>query len=160
MFKFSYKNSNNKAPLFMEGDYNLHIEGCEMTMTDKGGNKTTVRCHVDDEWRLSKGLEELVNKRMNEHREVKIGDIVKFVRFDKIIYPHAVKAWCEKVGLSGEQLMTIYTTIDKVSVFSYDLLWSNKYVVQYLADKLAYVYNKERGLGMIVHASSIKKVDD
>lgn len=161
MFSFEYTVYNNKCPKALEGDYNLHIEGCKMTMTDKDGeHPTTVSCHVDDTWSLSKGLEELIDKRMNERRKVKIGNIVKLCRYDALIYPHLVNDWCCKVGLSNEQLLTIYSTIDKVSAFSYDLLWANKYVVQYLSGKLAYVYNKERNLGMIVYESALKRVDD
>ncbi len=171
MFRFEYKvYGNNKCPKSLEGDYNLHIEGCEMTITDKDGGKTTVRCHVEDTWRLSDGLDELMIKlkeKLNAPKKIVIGDVVKFVRFDKIYYPHMVKDWCSKVGLSNEQLMTIYSTIDKVTAFSYDLLWPNKYKVQYIgeADKqsgltLAYIYTKEINLGMIVDVNSIKKVED
>lgn len=77
-YKFYEK---NLAPKWLEGDYNLHIEGNRMTMTSKNGKKVETRCHPDDDWRLQIGLDEL-KERMNEAkkpREIKVGDTVRFL---------------------------------------------------------------------------------
>lgn len=74
-YKFYEK---NLAPKWLEGDYDLHIEGNCMTMTSKDGKKIEARCHPDDDWRLQVGLDELKAK-MNEAkkpREIKVGDRV------------------------------------------------------------------------------------
>lgn len=80
--KLEYKfYKKNLAPKWLEGDYDLHIEGNRMTMTSKDGKKVDVRCHPDDAWRLQTGIDEL-KKRMAEAkklREIKAGDKVKFV---------------------------------------------------------------------------------
>lgn len=68
----------NLAPKWLEGDYDLHIEGNKMVMTSKDDVKVTARCHPDDDWRLQVGLDELKN-RMAETKKPKIekGCIVK-----------------------------------------------------------------------------------
>lgn len=74
-YKFYEK---NLAPKWLEGDYDLHIEGNRMTMTSKDGKKVEVRCHPDDAWKLQVELDELKEK-MNEAkkpREIKVGDRV------------------------------------------------------------------------------------
>lgn len=74
-YKFYEK---NLAPKWLEGDYDLHIEGNRMTMTSKDGKKVETRCYPDDDWRLQVGLDELKAK-MNEAkkpREIKVGDRV------------------------------------------------------------------------------------
>lgn len=78
--KLEYKfYEKNLAPKWLEGDYDLHIEGNRMTMTSKDGKKVEARCHPDDDWRLQVGIDEL-KKRMAEAkkpREIKVGDKVK-----------------------------------------------------------------------------------
>ena len=78
--KLEYKfYEKNLAPKWLEGDYDLHIEGNRMTMTSKDGKKVEARCHPDDDWRLQIGIDEL-KERMAEAkkpREIKVGDIVK-----------------------------------------------------------------------------------
>lgn len=76
---FEYKfYEKNLAPKWLEGDYDLHIEGNKMTMTSKQGTKVETRCHPDDDWRLQIGLDELKD-RMTEAKKPKIekGCIVK-----------------------------------------------------------------------------------
>ena len=80
-YKFYEK---NLAPKWLEGYYDLHIEGNRMTMTSKDGKKVEARCHPDDDWRLQVGIDEL-KERMAEAkkpREIKVGDKVKFNRAD------------------------------------------------------------------------------
>ena len=80
-YKFYEK---NLAPKWLEGDYDLHIEGNRMTMTSKDGKKVEARCHPEDDWRLQVGIDEL-KERMAEAkkpREIKVGDKVRFNRAD------------------------------------------------------------------------------
>ena len=75
-YKFYEK---NLAPKWLEGDYDLHIEGNRMTMTSKDGKKVEARCHPEDDWRLQVGIDEL-KERMAEAkkpREIKVGDKVR-----------------------------------------------------------------------------------
>lgn len=78
--KLEYKfYEKNLAPKWLEGDYDLHIEGNRMVMTSKDGKKVEARCHPDDDWRLQVGIDEL-KERMAETkkpREIKVGDKVK-----------------------------------------------------------------------------------
>lgn len=78
--KLEYKfYEKNLAPKWLEGDYDLHIEGNRMTMTSRDGKKVEARCHPDDDWRLQVGIDEL-KERMAEAkkpREIKVGDVVK-----------------------------------------------------------------------------------
>ena len=83
--KLEYKfYEKNLAPKWLEGDYDLHIEGNRMTMTSKDGKKVETRCHPEDDWRLQVGIDEL-KERMTEAkkpREIKVGDKVRFNRAD------------------------------------------------------------------------------
>ena len=83
--KLEYKfYEKNLAPKWLEGDYDLHIEGNRMTMTSKDGKNVEARCHPDDDWRLQVGIDEL-KERMAEAkkpREIKVGDKVRFNRAD------------------------------------------------------------------------------
>ena len=83
--KLEYKfYEKNLAPKWLEGDYDLHIEGNRMTMTSKDGKKVDASCHPDDDWRLQVGIDEL-KERMAEAkkpREIKVGDKVRFNRAD------------------------------------------------------------------------------
>ena len=83
--KLEYKfYEKNLAPKWLEGDYDLHIEGNRMTMTSKDGKKVEAHCHPDDDWRLQVGIDEL-KERMAEAkkpREIKVGDKVRFNRAD------------------------------------------------------------------------------
>ncbi len=83
--KLEYKfYEKNLAPKWLEGDYDLHIEGNRMTMTSKDGKKVEARCHPNDDWRLQVGIDEL-KERMAEakkSREIKVWDKVRFKRAD------------------------------------------------------------------------------
>ena len=80
-YKFYEK---NLAPKWLEGDYDLHIEGNRMTMTSKDGKKVETRCHPDDGWRLQVGIDELKERmaEVKKPREIKVGDKVRFNRAD------------------------------------------------------------------------------
>lgn len=78
--KLEYKfYEKNLAPKWLEGDYDLHIEGNRMMMTSKDGKQIEARCHPDDDWRLQVGIDELKERmaEVKKPREIKVGDIVK-----------------------------------------------------------------------------------
>lgn len=112
--KLEYKfYEKNLAPKWLEGDYDLHIEGNRMTMTSKDDKKVEARCHPDDDWRLQIGIDEL-KERMNEAkkpREIKVGDRVKF-KYDAIDWycPHTVSDWCKTNHISVDDVMTTYAS--------------------------------------------------
>lgn len=112
--KLEYKfYEKNLAPKWLEGDYDLHIEGNRMTMTSKDGKKVEARCHPEDDWRLQVGIDEL-KERMNEAkkpREIKVGDRVKF-KYDAVdwYYPHTVSDWCKTNHISVDDVMTTYAS--------------------------------------------------
>ena len=83
--KLEYKfYEKNLAPKWLEGDYDLHIEGNRMTMTSKDGKKVEARCHPDDDWRLQVGIDERKERlaEVKKPREIKVGDKVRFNRAD------------------------------------------------------------------------------
>lgn len=90
--KLEYKfYEKNLAPKWLEGDYDLHIEGNRMTMTSKDGKKVEARCHPEDDWRLQVGIDEL-KERMSEvkkPREIKVGD--KVMRIPARMYIYTVQ---------------------------------------------------------------------
>ena len=78
--KLEYKfYEKNLAPKWLEGDYDLHIEGNRMTMTSKDGKEVETRCHPDDDWRLQVGIDELKERMADakKPREIKVGDKVR-----------------------------------------------------------------------------------
>lgn len=87
--KLEYKfYEKNLAPKWLEGDYDLHIEGNRMTMTSKEGKKVEARCHPDDDWRLQVGIDEL-KERMAEAkkpREIMVGDRVRCIPTRMCVY--------------------------------------------------------------------------
>ena len=90
--KLEYKfYEKNLAPKWLEGDYDLHIEGNRMVLTSKDGKKVEARCHPEDDWRLQVGIDEL-KERMAEAkkpREIKVGD--KVMRIPTRMYIYTVK---------------------------------------------------------------------
>ena len=112
--KLEYKfYEKNLAPKWLEGDYDLHIEGNRMVMTSKDGKKVEARCHPNDDWRLQVGIDEL-KERMAEAkkpREIKVGDKVKF-KHNAVdwYYPHTVSDWCKANRMSADDLMMAYAS--------------------------------------------------
>lgn len=112
--KLEYKfYEKNLAPKWLEGDYDMHIEGNRMTMTSKDGKNVEARCHPDDDWRLQVGIDEL-KERMAEAkkpREIKVGDKVKF-KHNAVdwYYPHTVSDWCKTNHISVDDAMTAYAS--------------------------------------------------
>lgn len=85
--KLEYKfYEKNLAPKWLEGDYDLHIEGNRMMMTSKDGKKVEARCHPDDDWRLQVGIDELKERMVEakKPREIKVGDKVR-LRYNLVL---------------------------------------------------------------------------
>ncbi len=103
----------NLAPKWLEGDYDLHIEGNRMVLTSKDGKTVEARCHPEDDWRLQIGIDEL-KERMAEAkkpREIKVGDKVKFKKDHVDWYcPHTVSDWCKTNHISVDDVMTAYAS--------------------------------------------------
>lgn len=161
--KLEYKfYEKNLAPKWLEGDYDLHIEGNRMTMTSKDGKKVETRCHPDDDWRLQVGIDEL-KERMAEAKkpkEIKVGDKVKF-KHDKTgwYYPHCVSEWCHDNAISAEYLMAAYKTDNtfteiEYKLEDYDFVVTN--MGKYSGQTLAYIYNQRCAYGLIVNTNWLK----
>ena len=142
--KLEYKfYEKNLAPKWLEGDYDLHIEGNRMMMTSKDGKKVEVRCHPEDDWRLQIGIDEL-KERMTEAkkpREIKVGDKVKF-KHDNVdwYYPHTVSDWCKTNHISIDDVMTAYASNiifdergDELEDYKFRVVTVSKYKNQTLA---------------------------
>ena len=126
--KLEYKfYEKNLAPKWLEGDYDLHIEGNRMTMTSKDGKKVEARCHPEDDWRLQVGIDEL-KERMAEAkkpREIKVGDIVKvktrqqcnsmeatsFFKENNIPVEHIVRAVQSSSGMGQPSICNKYQVL-------------------------------------------------
>ena len=107
--KLEYKfYEKNLAPKWLEGDYDLHIEGNRMTMTSKDGKKVEARCHPDDDWRLQVGIDEL-KERMAEAkkpREIKVGDVVTVKAREKYS-PMYAKSFFEENSIPVEYIIRV-----------------------------------------------------
>lgn len=126
--KLEYKfYEKNLAPKWLEGDYDLHIEGNRMTMTSKDGKKVETRCHPDDDWRLQVGIDELKERmaEVKKPREIKVGDIVKvktsqqcnsmeatrFFKENNIPVEHIVRAVQSSSGMGQPSIYNKYQVL-------------------------------------------------
>ena len=124
-YKFCEK---NLAPKWLEGDYDLHIEGNCMMMTSKDGKKVEIRCRPEDDWRLQVGIDEL-KERMSEAkkpREIKVGDVVKFV-FTDFYNPNKLCDFFDTAEVATYDIMktmsTAYSDITPSKVQRYKVLY-------------------------------------
>lgn len=145
--KLEYKfYEKNLAPKWLEGDYDLHIEGNRMTMTSKDGVKVEARCHPDDDWRLQIGIDEL-KERMSEvkkPREIKVGDKVKFV-FTDFYNPNKLCDFFDTAEVATYDIMRTMST-----AFSGDVpskVW--RYEVLYVGDHLDSSINKNVRVALV-----------
>lgn len=145
--KLEYKfYEKNLAPKWLEGDYDLHIEGNRMTMTSKDGKKVEARCHPDDDWRLQVGIDEL-KERMAEAkkpREIKVGDKVKFV-FTDFYNPNKLCDFFDTAEVATYDIMRTMST-----AFSGDVpskVW--RYEVMYVGDHLDISINKNVRVALV-----------
>ena len=163
--KLEYKfYEKNLAPKWLEGDYDLHIEGNRMTMTSKDGKKVETRCHPEDDWRLQVGIDEL-KERMAEAkkpREIKVGDKVKF-KHDNVDWycPHTVSDWCKTNHLSVDDVMTAYTSDiifnereDELEDYKFRVVTMDKYKNR----MLAYIMDVNNHYGFIVSTEWLELV--
>ena len=132
--KLEYKfYEKNLAPKWLEGDYDLHIEGNRMTMTSKDGKKVEARCHPDDDWRLQVGIDEL-KERMAEAkkpREIKVGDKV-VVRVDGCLNPYLLSNFFENTNVKNSDVINVMMSMmsnRRIKLFgTYEVLYVGAYV--------------------------------
>ena len=150
--KLEYKfYEKNLAPKWLEGDYDLHIEGTRMTMTSKDGKKVEARCHPDDDWRLQVGIDEL-KERMAEAkkpREIKVGDKVKFV-FPDFYNPNKLCDFFETAEVATYDIMRTMSTA--LSGGIPNKMW--RYEVLYVGDHLDNSINKNVRVALIRHKTT------
>ena len=164
--KLEYKfYEKNLAPKWLEGDYDLHIEGNHMTMTSKDGKKVEARCHPEDDWRLQVGIDEM-KERMSEAkkpREIKVGDKVKF-KHSAVdwYYPHTVSDWCKTNHISIDDVMTAYASNiifddrgDELEDYKFRVVTVAKHKNQ----MLAYIMDVNNHYGFIVNTEWLELVE-
>ena len=147
--KLEYKfYEKNLAPKWLEGDYDLHIEGNRMTMTSKDGKKVEAHCHPDDDWRLQVGIDELKERmaEVKKPREIKVGDKVKFV-FPDFYNPNRLCDFFDTAKVATYDIMRTMSTAfsggapSKVS----------RYAVLYVGDHLDSSINKNVRVALVKH---------
>ena len=154
--KLEYKfYEKNLAPKWLEGDYDLHIEGNKMVMTSKlkvneGKNAVSVetRCHPDDDWRLQVGIDEL-KERMAEAkkpREIKVGDKVKFVGHS-FYNPNKLCDFFDTAKVATYDIMKTMSTALSGETLSKVL----RYEVLYVGDHLDRSINKNVRVALVKH---------
>lgn len=150
--KLEYKfYEKNLAPKWLEGDYDLHIEGNRMTMTSKDGKKVEARCHPEDDWRLQVGIDEL-KERMSEAkkpREIKVGDVVKFV-FTDFYNPNKLCDFFDTAEVATYDIMRTMSTAFSGETPS--KVW--RYEVLYVGDHLDSSINKNVRVALVRHETT------
>lgn len=147
--KLEYKfYEKNLAPKWLEGDYDLHIEGNRMVMTSKDGKKVEARCHPEDDWRLQVGIDEL-KERMAEAkkpREIKVGDKVKFL-FTDFYNPNKLCDFFDTAEVATYDIMRTMSTAlsgrTPSGVYRYEVL--------YIGDHLDSSINKNVRVALVRH---------
>ena len=147
--KLEYKfYEKNLAPKWLEGDYDLHIEGNRMTMTSKDGKKVETRCHPEDDWRLQVGIDEL-KERMAEAkkpREIKVGDKVKFV-FPDFYNPNKLCDFFDTAKVATHDIMKTMSTAFSGGAPSK----VGRYEVLYVGDHFDSFINKNVRVALVRH---------
>ena len=150
--KLEYKfYEKNLAPKWLEGDYDLHIEGNRMVMTSKDGKKVEARCHPDDDWRLQVGIDEL-KERMTEAkkpREIKVGDKVKLV-FTDFYNPNMLCDFFDTAKVTTYDIMRTMSTALSGRTPSRAYI----YEVLYVGDHLNSFINKNVRVALIRHKTT------
>lgn len=147
--KLEYKfYEKNLAPKWLEGDYDLHIEGNRMTMTSKDGKEVEARCHPDDDWRLQVGIDELKERmaEVKKPREIKVGDVVKFV-FTDFYNPNKLCDFFDTAEVATYDIMR--TTSTALSGGIPNKTW--RYEVLYVGDHLDSSINKNVRVALVRH---------
>ena len=150
--KLEYKfYEKNLAPKWLEGDYDLHIEGNRMTMTSKDGKKVEAHCHPEDDWRLQVGIDEL-KERMSEAkkpREIKVGDKVKFV-FPDFYNPNRLCDFFDTAKVATYDIMKTMSTAFSGGAPSKVCI----YEVLYVGDHLDSSINKNVRVALVRHKTT------
>lgn len=147
--KLEYKfYEKNLAPKWLEGDYELHIEGNRMTMTSKDGKKVETRCHPEDDWRLQVGIGELKERMVEakKPREIKVGDVVKFV-FTDFYNPNKLCDFFDTAEVATYDIMRTMSTA--LSGGIPNKVW--RYEVLYVGDHLDSSINKNVRVALVRH---------
>ena len=164
--KLEYKfYEKNLAPKWLEGDYDLHIEGNRMTMTSKDGKKVEARCHPEDDWRLQVGIDELKERmaEVKKPREINVGDKVKF-KHDNVdwYYPHTVSDWCKTNHILVDDVMTAYASDiifnereDELEDYKFRVVTMDKYKNR----TLAYIMDVNNHYAFIVNTEWLELVE-
>ena len=147
--KLEYKfYEKNLAPKWLEGDYELHIEGNRMVMTSKDDKKVEARCHPEDDWRLQVGIDEL-KERMAEAkkpREIKVGDKVKFV-FPDFYNPNKLCDFFDTAKVATHDIMKTMSTAFSGGAPSK----VGRYEVLYMGDHFDSFINKNVRVALVRH---------
>ena len=147
--KLEYKfYEKNLAPKWLEGDYDLHIEGNRMVMTSKDGKKVEARCHPEDDWRLQVGIDELKEKMADAQkpREIKVGDKVKFV-FADFYNPNKLCDFFETAEVATYDILRTTSTAFSGGVPSK----VGRYEVLYVGDHFDSSINKNVRVALVRH---------
>lgn len=150
--KLEYKfYEKNLAPKWLEGDYDLHIEGNRMTMTSKDGKKVETRCHPEDDWRLQVGIDELKDRmaEVKKPREIKVGDRVKFV-FTDFYNPNKLCDFFDTAKVATYDIMKTMSTALSGRTPSRVCI----YEVLYVGDHLDSSINKNVRVALIRHKTT------
>ena len=150
--KLEYKfYEKNLAPKWLEGDYDLHIEGNRMTMTSKDGKKVEARCHPEDDWRLQVGIDELKERMADakKPREIKVGDKVKFV-FPDFYNPNKLCDFFDTAKVTTYDIMRTMSTALSGRTPSRVCI----YEVLYVGDHLDNSINKNVRVALIRHKTT------
>ena len=150
--KLEYKfYEKNLAPKWLEGDYDLHIEGNRMTMTSKDGKKVETRCHPEDDWRLQVGIDELKERmaEVKKPREIKVGDKVKFV-FTDFYNPNKLCDFFDTAKVATYDIMKTMSTALSGRTPSRVCI----YEVLYVGDHLDNSINKNVRVALIRHKTT------
>lgn len=147
--KLEYKfYEKNLAPKWLEGDYDLHIEGNRMVLTSKDGKNVEACCHPDDDWRLQVGIDEL-KERMSDAkkpREIKVGDKVKFVG-NSFYNPNKLCDFFDTAEVATYDIMRTMSTA--LSGGIPNKMW--QYEVLYVGDHLDSSINKNVRVALVRH---------
>ena len=164
--KLEYKfYKKNLAPKWLEGDYDLHIEGNRMTMTSKDGVEVETRCHPDDSWNLQVGIDEL-SRRMREAkkpREIKVGDMVN-VTCEYWYDAHNMADFFESAKVSASDIIRATEWSDghhrPVKKIEYEVRAIGNHVsaATKMPLKLALIYNGKAGSLYVVNYSDLELV--
>ena len=164
--KLEYKfYEKNLAPKWLEGDYDLHIEGNRMVMTSKQGTEVETRCHPDDDWRLQVGIDELKERMIEKTKPIEPIKLCSKVKFKKgkadWYIPHYMQEWCAKNMISRDYIFKAYET-DEIFSEREEKLEDYEFIVLYIGknytSNLAYILSTDNKYGLIADVDWLEAV--